>query len=213
LNEPFGGDAAICACNDDAVLDVSNSAFVGNRTVVSVLSTADTGASGPAALEADGPATIVGSRIVGNSTEVTSTTGDAAAWGAAGFFSDGPQAALLRSVISANTATARSASGSASVQGAGMVVNGPLTLSGVLVAANRGVVHGISGCAQGGGIFNGVFGGPTTLELADTLVVGNALAGSPGLPLEGGGIYTVGFPVSLERSLVLGNTPDNCDGC
>lgn len=68
--------------------------------------------------------------------------------------------------------------------------------------------------AEGAGIWNGhLFGGPTSpLTLKNTHVTGNALRGSPGLTLQGAGIYTFQFPTTLDNSLVADNTPDQCYG-
>jgi hypothetical protein len=47
-------------------------------------------------------------------------------------------------------------------------------------------------------------------ELVDS---GNVLSASPGLIVQGGGIYTPGFPLTLTNSVVKHNTPDQCYGC
>jgi hypothetical protein len=61
---------------------------------------------------------------------------------------------------------------------------------------------------------NGILFGeqPPHLTLEHTRVIGNTLRASPGLPVEGGGIYTA-FPVALDHSLVAHNIPDQCFGC
>lgn len=73
----------------------------------------------------------------------------------------------------------------------------------------------LGGFAQGGGIFNGeVLGGATLLLTLDgTAVTGNELTGTAGDPSAGGGIHTVGFPITLRDSRVARNTPDDCSGC
>jgi hypothetical protein len=43
-------------------------------------------------------------------------------------------------------------------------------------------------------------------------VTGNALAASPGLTVQGGGLFTA-FPVTLDLSRIARNTPDQCFGC
>ncbi len=72
----------------------------------------------------------------------------------------------------------------------------------------------MSGFAQGGGIWNGsMFGGPTpTLAIDHTGVFGNTVSGSPEVTLQGGGIFTIGSPLTLTDSLVANNTPDQCAG-
>ena len=120
-------------------------------------------------------------------------------------------------MISGNTVRASSSSGSASVQGAGLINGGLLELHGVVVAGNAGTAKGTSGFAQGGGIWNGM---PFPRRLADaepvldhTTVIGNRLSASPGLAVQGGGLFTAGFAVSLASSLIVHNAPDQCFGC
>jgi hypothetical protein len=213
--EPFGADAGVCACGS-AVLTLQN-AHVGENTVnVSVLDTADSGPSGPSALEADGNATIENVVFTGNATRVTASSGDAAALGSLLFIFGGDVApTITNSSISANLATATAPNGSATLVGPGLTNNGPLTLTNVDVERNQGVATGLSGFAQGGGIWNGqLFGGPDSpLTLVDSQVKNNTLAGSPGMTLAGGGVFTPGFPITLIGSSVKHNAPDDCFGC
>ena len=82
------------------------------------------------------------------------------------------------------------------------------------MSGNRGYANGNGGFAQGGGIATGVFGDPSTLSATNTLVTGNALFGSPGVALQGGGIYNSPGSVALfMHTLVFGNSPDQCEGC
>jgi hypothetical protein len=56
--------------------------------------------------------------------------------------------------------------------------------------------------------------GPTPhLVLDNTTVILNALSASDGLPVEGGGVFTSGFPITLGNSLIAHNAPDQCVGC
>ncbi len=94
---------------------------------------------------------------------------------------------------------------------------GPLTLQNTTVSGNTGHASGLTGSAQGGGIFNvdetaanGPPGGP--LILTNSRVVSNVLSGSPAITLQGGGIFATN-PVTLTHSLIAGNSPDQCDGC
>ena len=77
---------------------------------------------------------------------------------------------------------------------------------------------GSSGFAEGGGIWNGQPFGPDgtptpSLLLDHTAVIGNALSASAGLTVQGGGLFTDGFPVSIVKSLIAHNSPDQCFGC
>jgi hypothetical protein len=118
------------------------------------------------------------------------------------------------SVISGNTATATSPAGSATVHGAGIYNNSLLDLRQVDVSGNTGNANGLSGAAEGGGIWNGVelSGPPVTLTLENSSVTRNSLTGSAGIVVRGGGLFT-SEPVTLTRSLVARNAPDQCFGC
>ncbi len=215
LGEPFAADAALCACGA-APLTLANSVVRDNSVTVQAFSSADTGPSGPGAIEADWDATISNSWIADNSITSTTATGDAAVLGAVGFFFGGTVAPTISaSFVVGNTATASAPNGAATVQGGGIVNNGPLTLRHTLVSGNVGTAHGATGFAQGGGIWNGLlFGGPTSpLALQGSIVIGNRLIVGPGLSAQGGGIYTVGLPAAITGSIVAGNAPDQCDGC
>jgi hypothetical protein len=213
--EPFGADAAMCSCGSTP-LTLENTQVRGNSVNVDVLDTVDTGPSGPGALEADSDAAIANVQFTGNSTNVRAAGGDAQALGALLFLFDGQNPPTIDdSSISDNAVTATAPNGAATVQGVGLVDNGPLTLTNVDVERNHGVADGLSGFAQGGGIWNGqLFGGPSSpLTLVDSQVKNNTLGGSAGVTLQGGGIFTPGFPTALTASTVKHNAPDDCVGC
>lgn len=213
--EPFGADAALCACGS-ATVTLENTQVRGNSVNVDVLDTADSGPSGAGAFEADSDATIDNVQFTRNSTNVTAETGDAGALGVVLFLFDGNNPPTIAdSSISDNVVTATAPHGAATITGVGLVNNGPLTLSNVAVERNYGVATGVSGLAQGGGIWNGqLFSGPDSpLTLVASQVKNNVLEGSPGVTLQGGGIFTLGFPLTLTGSSVKHNTPDDCAGC
>jgi hypothetical protein len=84
------------------------------------------------------------------------------------------------------------------------------------VSGNTVGANGASGSAQGGGIFDapiadGPPGGP--LKLLNSGVTGNALNGSPGIALQGGGLYIENKPLTLTNSFIANNSPDQCFGC
>ena len=184
----------------------------------------DQGAQG-ATFEVDGGGTISRTQITDNTASSTSPHGPAAE--NSGLFvgtpggvsgsatSPGPARVLVvqDSVISGNTVTASSPSGSASVQGAGIVNLSLLKLDNVQVRDNSGQATGRSGIAQGAGIWNGVSNPGTTvhLTLEHTVVTHNSLAASPGLTVQGGGLFTTS-PVTLTGSTISGNRPDDCVG-
>lgn len=214
FGEPFGADAALCACGD-APLTLESTRVTGNTLTVNVLSSADAGPSG-GTLEADGNVTITNSKITGNAMNVTAPTGDAEALGAITFFFGGSIAPTIsNSTISDNIVTATAPLGLATIQGVGIINNGPLLLSNDQVNGNVGTATGLTGFAEGGGIWNGVlFGGPDSpLTLENTHVTDNVLTASPGLAIQGAGIFTPGFPPTFSNSAVVHNTPDQCYGC
>lgn len=88
------------------------------------------------------------------------------------------------------------------IQGVGITNNEPLVLTHVEVQRNRGTATSLSGFAQGGGIWNGhLFGGPDSpLTLVKSRVTRNVLSGGSGVTLQGGGIFTPGFPLTLTNS-------------
>jgi hypothetical protein len=195
---------------------LENARVDGNSVNVNVLNTADSGPSGPGALEADSDVTIQNTQFTGNSTNVTATDGDAGALGALAFFFDGTVTPTIdNTTISDNVSTANAPNGAATIQGVGITNNGPLVLSNDQVRGNRGSATGLTGFAEGAGIWNGVlFAGPDSpLTLQNTQVSGNVLSASPGLTIQGAGIFTPGFPITLINSVVEGNTPDQCYGC
>lgn len=214
LGQAFGADAALCACGN-APLTIQNSRIEGNSVSVHALSSDANGPSG-GAVEADANAALTNVRIAGNTITVNSPSQDAAAIGAVGLFFGGTVTpTITNTAITGNTATANAPNGTATVQGAGITNNGPLVLTNVAVSRNRGIANGQNGSAQGAGIWNGVlFGGPASpLTLRNSKVTGNALSGGPGITLQGGGIFTPGFPTTLTNSIVARNTPDQCFGC
>ena len=109
--------------------------------------------------------------------------------------------------------TANAPNGAAQIVGAGLFNNGPLVIQGSTINSNRGTASGPTGSSYGGGIVNGFFGGPAPLTLQESRVSNNVLSGSAGITSFGGGIYTVGFPITLSNTVVSHNAPDDCEGC
>jgi hypothetical protein len=156
---------------------------------------------------------ITNTGFTGNTVTVTSVAGDATAL--AGAFID--FGSITNSVISDNHVHASSPSGTVFAAGGALVVDEPgLTFRNSEVRGNTVDASGESGSAQGGGIFdaaipNGPPGGPLTL--VNSSVTGNALSGSPGIALEGGGLYIQDKPLMLTHSVIANNAPDQCFGC
>ncbi len=206
------GFSDFCVCGQTFVL--KDTVISGNRATASGGDFTEAGS----ALEIDGGATIANVVISGNSASAMSTGGVAFAGGA--FFAiDGESDPIVmkNSIVRDNTAKASTPVGPAMVQGAGINNAGALELHNVLVTNNSGSATGPSGSAQGGGIWNGMpFApdGPTPhLTLENTLVTRNALSGSQGLDVQGGGLYTAGFAITTKNTLIVHNVPDQCFGC
>ena len=156
--------------------------------------------------------TITNTRFTGNTVTVSSAAGDATAF--AGAFID--FGSITSSVISDNHVHASSPSGAVFAAGAIVVDEPGLKLSNSVVRGNTVDAGGASGSARGGGIFdapidNGPPGGP--LKLLNSSVTGNALSGSPGVALQGGGLYIEDQPLTLTHSVIANNSPDQCFGC
>lgn len=214
--EPFVYDAAMCVCGATP-LTLTGTSVTGNRISAVVASTADSAPVG-GILEADFSATIDHVRVVGNSISVRSDSGTAGAIGTLAAFDQGPGPIVFSNgLVSGNTVTAVSRTGTAQVQGAGVANDGLLDLRDTTVAANVASALAPSGFALGGGVWNGELNpgpGPvSSLSLESSLVTLNAVVGPQGVSRAGGGIFTVGFPVSLSRTRVAANLPDNCAGC
>jgi hypothetical protein len=161
-------------------------------------------------------ARIRNTRFTGNRATATSSAGVAHAAAGAIWMGDlaGERMTISDSVISANRLTAMSTTGSSTVEGGGIVNVGVLTLRNTSVADNRAAASGPGGSARGGGIFNGSIpdSPPVRLALVDSAVTRNSLTASPGITVQGGGLFTL-FPVTLRSSVIAQNVPDQCDGC
>ena len=157
--------------------------------------------------------TINNTRLTGNTVTASSAAGDATAFaGALIYFGS-----ITDSVISDNHVHASSPSGTVFAAGGALVVDEPgASLRNSELSANTVEANGASGSAQGGGILDapitdGPPGGP--LRLLNTRVTGNTLSGSPGIALQGGGLFIQDNPLTLTHSVIANNSPDQCFGC
>jgi hypothetical protein len=215
--EPYAFDSAL-HFSEGSAIDLSHSTIEDNELRAKVGSSEHVGPSGSAidiagpSKGGPGPQTISHVRIKANTTLVTSEDGDAQATGGAIYNSSATR--ITHSVISGNRLTALSAKGSASVLGGGVINEGRLLLRHDLIGDNHAIALGPDGFARGGGIWNDnlFLNKPPHLTLNDTRVIGNTLRARPGLPVEGGGIFTA-FPVTLNHSQITHNHPDQCAGC
>ncbi len=196
-------------------LDLSGSVVSGNTAITKTGTSEGVGFAG-SALEADGGGMISDTRITGNFSSVDSPHSAAGVAGALGVFGNDSLLTVRDSAITGNTAIASSSTGSADVQGVGVFNSGLLTLVNVTVSGNSGTATGPSGAAQGGGIWNttDVTGPPVQLTLEHTTVTRNSVAGSSGIKVQGGGLFSAPpATVILRNSLITLNDPDQCSGC
>jgi len=213
--QPAAFDSGLACGSSGGPATLENSSVSGNRVVASVADTTDSGPDGTA-VEFDDTATVSNTVIAGNTVAVTTTGGIAGAQGAVLNFAPDPSnpTTITNSVIKDNTMTANGGEGAASVQGGGIANTGALALRNVQVTGNRGVATGSGGFAQGAGVWNGsLFGSDATLlTLEQTAVTGNSLSAGSGVPIQGAGVYSVGFAATFSHSLVARNSPDQCYG-
>jgi hypothetical protein len=120
-----------------------------------------------------------------------------------------------------NSLSSTSETGLALASGGGLAnISASLTLERTVVTANSTSARGVGGFNLGGGIVNILFGGgPPELILTDSVITANRLEASAGIVSQGGGLYTADpfsgqpFPVTITRSVIEGNKPDQCVGC
>jgi hypothetical protein len=165
-------------------------------------------------LEVEGSDTIDGTRVAGNSVTAHASEGIASAQGGGVSAAGDSPVSVRDSFIGDNTAQSTATAGTAVVQGGGILNASGLDVRDSTISGNTGKAAGPSGTDQGGGIWNGDldYGLPIQLALRDVMVSDNTLIGTPGISLQGGGVFTA-FPVTLRDSLLDGNIPDQCFGC
>ncbi len=218
--EPLGIDAGVEVNYSPLVL--RNSVVDDNISSTTSLTSADVGPAG-SAIELDGGGTITNTTINDNIATSTSSGMADTNGGLAVFFFPGlgsPQlVTVANAVINGNFTRSVSTSGSAQVEGGAVFNNSLLLMRNDQVSDNVGRAEGPTGAAQGGGIWNGVdastgASGPAQLALVNTSVTINALHGSQGVSLQGGGLFTASpATLTLTNSQIAFNRPDQCFGC
>ena len=216
VGEPLGFDAALQVL--DSPVTMRDVLITGNTVTSDTLTTEDVAPAGTA-VELDGGGTLKRVHILGNPVNVKTSEGLASANSGLAtydnFEESSPDLVTVEdSLIAGNTAVARSHSGDAQIVGAGVLNNSLLTLRDTAVSHNSGRAVGAGGTAQGGGIWNGILltGPPVELTLDRSLVTGNSLTASAGIERSGGGVFTT-EPIVRNRTLIAGNSPDQCFGC
>jgi hypothetical protein len=189
---------------------VSDNSVTARTTAPSASAFAESGAG-----ELNVDATISGTRFEHNRVTATAPGGAAVAAVGAAVTAAFEGMTFTDSTVTGNRVTATTTTGSATVQGGGIANIGVLTLRNTSVSDNGGTANGPTGSATGGGIFNGSApDGPplTQLALVDSDVTHNTLTASPGITVQGGGVYTL-FPLTQTNSVIAHNVPDQCFGC
>jgi hypothetical protein len=207
-------------CGPPNLATITDSIVRGNRAIARVDNTGGLAIAFAGGIQAAGPLDLERSSITDNLARASST-GDAAADGG-GLEVDGP--ATIRDTLIARNSVQVDAGGAALAQGGGIANAGQLTAERLLVVGNSVFTKGTGGvlpfgapsAAQGGGIWNGSFGGdtPTQLTLTSSAVLHNSASASKGFGflVQGGGVYT-DSPVSIAQTAIAGNKPDQCFGC
>jgi hypothetical protein len=200
---------------DDSNVRLSNDTISDNSVSATTLPGSTAGANGwGGAGEIGG--TLSNVRITGNSVDVSSAAGNASALAGASVFDGGT---ISNSLIGNNHVHVSAPLGSVDISGGGLDVFGPTTLRNSTVSGNTVDASGTSGSVRGGGIADISFpfgsdgppGGPLVLQNSKVTV--NALNGTAGLTLQGGGIYLQNEPITLMNSVITQNVPDQCFGC
>ncbi len=213
MGEPQGFNAAVAA---GGLLSLTNSVVSHNQSITYAATSADVGPQG-GIIGAGGGGTITNTLITNNVIDMFSA-GNASVVGALEDFGLVSSLTVQNTTISGNTARAISTSsaGEANIFGVGVSNGGPIVLIRDQVSDNLGIAAGLSGTAQGGGVWSssGVYSPvPPELTLENTTVTRNALIGSQGITVQGGGLFTdPSESVSLTHSLIALNSPDQCFG-
>ena len=217
-NSGGGSNSASGGIDADAGLLVLRDSLIDhNRVDVTVSAPGAIGIAFAGGVGIEGPADVSGTHFIGNEVRSSVPAGVAAA-SAAGLatFSDEP-VVVRDSLVSGNGAAAVATGGFALAQGGGVLNAGLLTLRRTRIVANSGSSSGPAGSAEGGGLWNGIvpfqgFPALATLDLVDSVVAGNTLSASAGIPRLGGGIFT-NVPFTESGTVIAGNQPDQCFGC
>jgi len=207
------GPAAIAGAlhvTDGGSATVVRSILSGNRVTASGTGDLVVGVAG--AIDDDGSLVLSDSTVAHNETSATAPASQATAIVGGAMDIDGV-ATIRDSRFVGNSGNGSAPAGTVFAGGGAIANFGQTTLERTVVAANSLSAAGSAGLAQGGGIGEFSFGGPPpSLALTDSVVTANRVSGSAGITVQGGGLFTT-FPVTLTRTVIAGNKPDQCFGC
>lgn len=217
---PIAFASAILVSGPRERLVIRDTTITGNRTEADILQEDAPGnnvncCTGDV-VEIDGAGSVTRTTIARNTNIARVQRGTAVLVGTvAAFGRDRAPLVIADSVIEGNAGLLVNANGIAWADGGGLWdIGGWVVLRSTRVSGNTLTATGKTGHARGGGLYNGVFGdanGRLTLG-AGTLVTGNVLHGSPGIKLEGGGVYAA-TSVKITGARIVGNKPNECRGC
>jgi hypothetical protein len=213
LGDANGFCGGIC---DDGQLTLADSVVSDNHVSVSVpaaltaCACADSGGIGTGGIEM-----ISNAQITANTVSAAAPAGTASATNGGGSAGNGLSISIDDSLIGGNHLTATTTTGTATVSGAGFGNGALLEIRDTTISDNSGAATGPTGTAQGGGISNILGPGgppPGQITLTGSTIVHNMLSGSPGITIQGGGLYTT-VPVTFRDTVIAKNIPDQCFGC
>jgi hypothetical protein len=149
---------------------------------------------------------VTGTRIVKNTV---SCTGVCSSTLAGGIYLNETKLTLERSEVANNTVSCNSYSCGTARAGAIYNRNTVLTMTSSRIASNTvSCSASASDCiARAGGIYVRSAGSPSSATLTGSTVTGNRVTGPTA---EGGGIFFESGAVTLDRSKITANSPDNC---
>jgi hypothetical protein len=222
-----GGDVMTGAggiSTDPDVTFVLQDSAVDRNSVTLDASTDGTGGTAFAGgLELEGNAQVSRCQFIGNDVNASAASGAIVAIAGGVETRFVVPTTLSDNIIAGNTVEANITDGFAAAAGGGIFNAGLLTLRRAAVINNNVTVTSPAGLAEGGGIWNGPLPVPdppdVALTVIDSAIVGNRLQASQGITPLGGGLFTgdgfslTPFPVTLTRTVIAGNQPDQCFNC
>ena len=214
----YGGIHVWSCCGYDGAARITNTTIRHNTATATNLNPAGFTIAFAGGIDVDDSTLVLERSVVSDNVVRSVSAGDAFADGG-GLEVEGV-ATIRDSVISHNRVVAQAAGGAIAV-GGGIANAGQLTLEHTQVSGNGasatgsgGLLGGFPSAVQGGGIWNGGFGEPSTatLTLSNSSIVDNSLSAPGTFLIQGGGLFTA-FPITLLHSKIKDNTPDQCFGC
>src|SRR5690349_13183907 len=216
----FGGGLVLdqCDCQPPQPATLRNTLVNGNRVTAVNTNPNATPAGYGGGLVAFTPTLLDNVSLSGNSVHVV---GASVAGGDGGGMENDAPVTMRGGIVAHNSVVVDAPNGSIG-GGGGIEMFADLTLERTLVFANSVQATGKPGplpfpgqvsSGFGGGIANNGFGFSSgTLTMTDVVVVANGLVARSGFVVRGGGVYSDG-PVVRTRTVIAGNSPDQCVGC